>query len=197
MHSYSSDCPSRKYVPFGLAVVSILFAWGMSLAIAYLKIKSPWWVDIPSVMGFYGLGHELFERYIWRFKLVRILRIVRTPDIKGVWKGHLKSSFDDFKSQKDIQIIIKQNWTHLSIDAETKESKSSSLIGAVLINDREKSELIYEYFNEPKVIAKETMHSHRGTCHLVLKNDKLEGEFYSGRDRKNIGQICVQKKEIN
>jgi predicted pore-forming effector associated with SMODS systems len=54
----------------------------------------------------------------------------------------------------------------------------------------------YQYTNEPVVSARSTMHTHRGTATLVLKNGGLilEGEYYSGRDRQNIGTIRLEKE---
>lgn len=55
--------------------------------------------------------------------------------------------------------------------------------------------LIYDYLNEPNSDAVETMHMHRGTARLVLTGaDQLEGDYYTGRDRSNIGVIKLRKK---
>jgi len=55
--------------------------------------------------------------------------------------------------------------------------------------------LIYDYLNEPKSDAVETMQMHRGTARLVLAGaDELEGDYYTGRGRKNAGSIRLRRK---
>ncbi len=55
--------------------------------------------------------------------------------------------------------------------------------------------LSYEYRNEPLPRAVETMHAHRGTCSLELSSDgeTLNGDYYSGRDRREFGSIHLAK----
>jgi hypothetical protein len=54
--------------------------------------------------------------------------------------------------------------------------------------------LIYDYLNEPNSDAVDTMHMHRGTARLVLtETDKLEGDYYTGRDRKNTGAMKLRR----
>ncbi len=56
--------------------------------------------------------------------------------------------------------------------------------------------LDYEYVNEPNAHAVEGMHMHRGTARLVLSEDGrvLEGEYYTGRDRKSHGTLRLEKQ---
>jgi hypothetical protein len=55
--------------------------------------------------------------------------------------------------------------------------------------------LIYNYLNEPNPGTVETMHMHRWTARLVLTGtDRLEGDYYTGRDRNNIGVIKLRRK---
>jgi len=54
--------------------------------------------------------------------------------------------------------------------------------------------LIYHYLNEPKPNAMKTMHAHKGTAVLRLKNDEfMEGEYYTGRDRQNYGGLTLRR----
>ena len=53
--------------------------------------------------------------------------------------------------------------------------------------------VIYDYLNEPNQDAVDTMHIHRGTGRLLLIDDRLEGDYYTGRDRRNTGTIRLQR----
>jgi len=49
--------------------------------------------------------------------------------------------------------------------------------------------------NEPNADAAETMQIHRGTARLVLTgNDELQGDYYTGRGRKNTGGMRLHRK---
>ena len=49
------------------------------------------------------------------------------------------------------------------------------------------------YVNEPKSGAVGTMNMHQGTAVLKLKEQILEGDYYSGRGRQGIGSITLHK----
>lgn len=58
-----------------------------------------------------------------------------------------------------------------------------------------------EYINESDAHATEAMHMHRGTARLRLTDSGtvLEGEYYTGRDRKSHGtlRVCCQPSGKN
>jgi SMODS-associating 2TM, beta-strand rich effector domain len=57
----------------------------------------------------------------------------------------------------------------------------------------------YEYANEPAADAVGSLHAHRGTARLVLTpNGKvLEGDYYTGRDRKSHGVLRLEKNDVS
>ena len=100
---------------------------------------------------------------MWPF---RGLRLVTIPDLNGTWKGYLKSSYDQFTREYVATLEIKQTWTKISLALNTKTSSSKSLIAAIVNHAVEKPLLTYQYANEPRVEAVQTMHVHRGTACL-------------------------------
>ena len=77
---------------------------------------------------------------------------------------------------------------------ELNSSKPHSLSASMVVTEDE-CILIYDYLNEPNPGAEETMHMHRWTARLVLTaTDRLEGDYYTGRDRNNIGVIELRRK---
>ncbi|GIW59196.1 MAG: hypothetical protein KatS3mg087_0262 [Patescibacteria group bacterium] len=62
------------------------------------------------------------------------------------------------------------------------------------LNTRESQEagLKCEYLNEPRAHEVGTMNSCRGNAHVRLSPDgkRLEGDYFTGRGRKNIGSVC-------
>lgn len=185
-------------VPLLLAVASIVSAWVLNLLLSTLEITVPWYIDAPSVVGFYSCFHVAFDRWAWRAPLLRRFGLLNIPDLRGSWAGEIASCFDNYRTKRDATIRIRQTWTAIAVSLSTQNSTSYSRIGAILTESKVAPVLSYEYVNEPKATAKETMHSHRGTAWPTLQSDNqtLSGEYYTGRDRQNFG-ICKFERVQN
>jgi predicted nucleic acid binding AN1-type Zn finger protein len=119
---------------------------------------------------------------------------VKTPDLQGKWQGKLKSSYDKFKTEYNIELNISQTWTRISIDLKASESFSESQTASLVLRGNRSPEVIYTYNNDPKGDAVGTMNKHSGTTVLKLEDDShLTGEYYTGRGRKNHGTMELQK----
>jgi len=195
MHSYTTDSCERKFVPLYIAGASVLAAWVLNRVLGAMQFTLPWWIDAPSVIGFYGLVYAIFNKYLWRWRILRTIGVVKVPDLNGTWSGYVASSFDQHATKYDATIRIFQNWTRISIILETNYSKSSSLIAAIVTKDPSGTVLSYEYLNEPMPNSKHTMHTHRGTTRLTMQSNgkALEGEYYTGRDRQNFGILRFKR----
>ena len=196
MHTYTTDSNERKFVPLYIAGASILLAWGLNRILNFVQLTIPWWIDAPSVIGFYELLYTLFDKYLWKLRIFRAIGIIKIPDLNGIWRGYVASSFNEHAIKYDATIRIFQNWTRIAIILETNYSKSNSLIAAIVMKNPSGIILSYEYLNEPKSNAKHTMHTHRGTARLTLKSEGkvLEGEYYTGRDRQNFGILRFERR---
>ncbi len=80
MHAYATDV-DRKGVPIVLALVAIGATLLFLYVIQTLKITIPWWIDAPSVMGFYGILYALYDRVLWR-QHVGSIRFSNIPDVR-------------------------------------------------------------------------------------------------------------------
>lgn len=193
MHQYTTDSMERRFVPFWITVAGIVAAWGLNSFFKIVHITPPWWFDAPAAFGFYEVFYNIFNKWVWRWSIFRKIRFVRIPDLNGKWKGHLTSSFDKHAKEYEATIKICQSWREISVTLETPHSKSRSIIAAITINNPSEVILSYEYLNEPKAKAVEGMHAHRGTVHLTLSRSNgaeyLNGDYYSGRDRQNYGDL--------
>ena len=198
-HSYSTDSSERRYVPFFIAALAIIAEIFVLHLLEAYQIRLRWWASPPiDTMAFYGLLYWIFDQYVWKWKPTRWLRISRIPDLSGTWHGHAQPTVttgvsEGLGSTTDITVRIKQTWTSVLIVAQTSLSKSHSVSGNLITADE--PSLSYEYVNEPSAEAPQTMHVHRGTARLFLDDGgtQLEGEYYSGRDRQNIGTIRLTR----
>lgn len=198
MHAYVTDSSERKFIPLYIACVSVLLTLGLNRVFNLAQFTMPWWVDAPSVMGFYGLLYTLFDKYLWKMQILRTIGFIRVPNLNGTWNGYITSSFDEHIVEHDATIRIFQDWTQIAVVLKTKYSESTSLTATIVTEDPNII-LSYEYLNEPKPDAECTMHAHRGTARLSLKSGGkvLEGEYYTGRDRRNFGILRFEKDDYD
>lgn len=193
---YATDSPERTYVVFYLAALSIGLGYALHAGLGAAHVMPPWYVDVPSPVVMYGILWKLFDNYIWRWKLLRLVGVVHVPDLNGHYSGALYSSFDRSHGKRhDVQLTISQSWTTILICGRFSESRSYNLITGISVLDTGAPRLTYEYVNEPKEGAPESLHVHPGTVWFDVSVDKgtmtLVGEYYTGRDRRNSGTIEV------
>ena len=79
------------------------------------------------------------------------------------------------------------------VSLETKDSRSHSVMASLRAIDLPNPELSYQYVNEPKSNAPGTMEMHRGTANLELIGSRLEGDYYTGRGRGEIGTLKLHQ----
>ncbi|GIW59195.1 MAG: hypothetical protein KatS3mg087_0261 [Patescibacteria group bacterium] len=65
MHAYATNASDRDTAPLYIGFLAVASAWALGFVLSGLNLAVPWWIDVPSVMGFYGLYRSLFDRYIW------------------------------------------------------------------------------------------------------------------------------------
>jgi hypothetical protein len=190
MHPYSTDSSERERVFAIMAVVTIGLVWLLHLTLGSFY----WWWNPITIMGLYGVLYLVFGKVIWRVRLLRTFRLVRTPDLSGTWKGEIKLASRWLGKKQEATLTINQTWTRVSIIFETETSRAHSLIASILTQQPEGPVLSYEYLNEPKPGTKDAFNIQRGSARLVLQGDALEGAFYYGSGKQQqYGSLRVQK----
>lgn len=193
MHPYATDSREREVVLVGIVILCLSLGDGLDQTLNTLEQALPWYVEVPSVLGIVWGLWALFVNRLWKTALFRSLGVVRLPDLNGKWRAIIQTSFDPCNAYR-AEVTITQTWTHISVLLETPNSQSRSLTASLLVKEPEIT-LTYEYRNDPKPGAPSTMHSHRGTAILRLKGrNRMEGEYYSGRDRQNYGSLLLERE---
>lgn len=192
MHSYSVDSRERELATAIIALLSLFIA----------KLLDPLWsslglstiIPIAGLWGTFGLLMFLHDRYIWRIR-IGSKRISMIPDLNGNWKGTGVSShkFEDCENSFPVELKISQTWQAIAITGSFEESRSESLTACVGTQDKVFS-LTYLYINHPYYTSNDRLHKHEGTVILRMSEDgRLKGEYYSGRDRCNYGELSLEK----
>lgn len=197
MHSYSTD-EKRINVMKYIGLISVLLTsvfvtiinWLVDYInkLSYIDLISP--ISIIAIFGFvFLLVFYLFDRYLWKISKAG-LKLSKIPNLNGVWKGKIQTNYVE-GMEIDADVEIKQTWSSISIVLKTKNSKSSSEVAFIATS---KSQLIYHYFNQPSNISDKNLHKHYGTVFLDLEgNDNLNGFYFTDRDRKTQGNICLNR----
>jgi hypothetical protein len=194
-HPYSTNSTERRQVPLYLAILAVVTSWALIALFAKIAWTPPAYVDISSVMFVYGFYYEFFKRVGWKWAWLRSLGVISTPILEGTWVGTVHSDYDgENHAPHDVEAVVGQDWTEIVMRFVGPNSKSHSLSASMVVTEDE-CILIYDYLNEPNADAPETMHMHRGTARLALAGaDRLEGDYYTGRGRKNAGGMRLRRK---
>lgn len=190
MHVYATDAKDRKSLPIWGASIAVAATLLLNSILQKLSIPIPWWVDAPSVMGFYGLFSQWFDQYLWRWR-IGAFSLSEIPNLNGTWVGVIHSNYQGGTEVPDVLLYVRQTWTNIGVELETKNSRSTSTMAAVNTPGSSESGLKYEYINEPSALSLETMHLHRGSASMRLSPDgrTLAGDYFSGRGRQNVGTM--------
>jgi hypothetical protein len=194
VHPYSTDSNERIAVTFYSSVGSFLVVFAISFLVTSIGTNLPFWIGLPS-WGTVNLALlALFNKWWWRWRIFRLIRVVSVPDLNGNWNGYVLSSYTDEKEQYPVEVNIRQTWLEICVTLRSAESQSRSVLAGILTKFPFPT-LGYIFTNEPKATAPRDMHSHRGTAELMLSNDgrTLEGFYYSGRDRQRHGLIQLTR----
>jgi len=193
-HPYSLALRVTVARTLAIAGVVLALAWGWVQHV--LSLTVPWWLDTPAVFGFYGLLYYGLDSWAWR--VPRIAAVLRVPDLRGTWRGTIRSSRNSFEDEHAVIVVITQSWSTIRIVLEGPWSISHSVAAHVTDGlGTESFEIAYQYANMPRAGAPTAMHAHVGTAHLRLSSDAqlLEGDYYSGRDRQHFGHIAIRREK--
>jgi hypothetical protein len=201
VHSYSTR-ESRVKVYSVIAVVSVVVAWSL----VWLTSRWDWpqWlVSVPSLGGVFALLYGVFDRWLWRLRLVRWLGLVNIADVAGSYEGALISTFKDKtgkQTRRNVTFNIRQTWTQLevimSVRGGSSTSRSQSAVASVS-NRGSGTHLIYVYHNQVNpAIADPDMSDHEGAADIEITADgTLTGRYFNSRPR--AGSISARRKSNN
>ena len=154
-----------------------------------------WLLPLQSIALVFGISYWAFDNWLWRWRFLRVMRLISVPDLRGAWTGTVASSYTGFERQLPVTVTIEQTWTEMVVRLNAAESRSWSLTASVLTNAPEGLVLTYLFDNEPEAESDRTMQRFRGTTVLVhVAPDRLEGHYYTGRGRGTHGALRLRRE---
>lgn len=190
MHGYASDNFFRgpkTYFAFGVAAVAAASALRGLGAMPQLAGH----IDAAALSAgvIYGGLIFLYECWGWRW-------LSTIKDLNGTWVGNITTTHNGGTTVPCV-MRVRQTWTRMAIELETAQSRSRTTMAALYDDQPGDVGLKYEYVSEPRNLAVQTMHTHRGVCTLAItansKESRLSGDYFTGRGRVTRGEIAVHR----
>jgi hypothetical protein len=206
MHPYSNDSNRPRTTALLLAVAAILLAWAAGSLLRGLEVIPPWWLDMPAVVGFYGILWRLYDRTLWRLR-IGDQTLSGIPDYSGTWTGQVHSSHDG-TTMHPARLTIRQTASRILVELRTNQSRSASHTAMLCAGPGSAQGLQYIYVNRPRSVpaavpaaprpdrpAPLAMHPHEGVSRLLLCPDgTLEGEYQNDRHRGTHGTLSFDRR---
>ena len=194
MHDYAIDSRERVFVVRILFMASALVSGIAAVLIPSDFTPMRWLLPIPSIAMVFGVSYWAFDNWIWRWRFLRVIRLIVVPDLRGTWIGTIASSYSGFETDQHVTVTIEQTWTKMAVRLNAAESRSWSVTASVLTNAPEGLVLTYLFDNEPEFESVRTMQRFRGTAILVSDTPgRLDGHYYTGRGRETYGSLKLSR----
>lgn len=207
MHHYSISSEERRNVLFGFVVLAIALTWGAvyvgnnpNLAnhgkLGHLVSSS---IKPTIAITVCGLAYTAVVKWGWKWRPVRWVLRISTPNLNGNWTIEGKSSHDDFQRVWTGNCSIEQSWSEISIRLAFTNSKSRSQVAGFRTNlAAHETELKYEYESTPNQDAPKSMETHFGMTTLCFERSRspreMEGTYYTDpKNRSNYGTLKFTK----
>lgn len=144
-----------------------------------------------------GIVWNKFEKTWW--KHTNIQKILsdnyKTPVVEGRWKGILVRDGDEH----DFVVEIKQTFMTISCATYSKHSYSKSIFAEILYNDAQKTyQIVYLWDGKTESTygTDSKANNFYGLTILDIKNDKLEGEYFTNRlPKQTQGKIILNSRQ--
>lgn len=135
-------------------------------------------------------------RYLWR--VFPILNRVVYPDLNGRWNARIDWTWEDGAETKngvkEGTVYIKQSLLSFSIDLETDESESSTLVVKPYKDIESSQPAIYYMYRSESKKPKSSNQQHKGAAIIKLNHEstrRMEGNYFT--DRNTYGRYTFEK----
>jgi hypothetical protein len=178
-------------------VTAIVGVAGLALAVQLvlqrgLVPSSDWTAYISPAVSAVLVGLSIFDRWAWRWPLVRVLGGSR-PDLRGIWKGTVVSSWVNPETNEPLPpieayLVVRQTFSTLSLRLHTAESWSESSTADVLRASDATCQVAWVHRNDPRMTVRHRSEIHYGAgCLRIVGQDNptgLEGHYWTDRGTK-------------
>jgi SMODS-associating 2TM, beta-strand rich effector domain len=132
----------------------------------------------------------IFERYLWRWPVFRVLGLVNIPDLNGVWSGEARRV--NAPEPRPVRIRIRQTLTALTLASEGHVARTET-VAAVILKGIDRQYYIINYWRGTAFdnVLESTFEDFYGASRLRVlfyKNEViLEEHFFTNRNPQTKG----------
>ena len=192
MRHYTVDTNPRTKIYFVLAVISAATATAVSSGTSLV----PFHFTAPSSMFIFALLISIFDRFIWKWRMLRWW--VGIPNLDGTWSGKLVrlSESNGAPEDHEVSVTITQDWRKMSIVFEGQRSKSAAEVIALHVENRKDISIKWIYSAKDRSGINPGNLYGQGTTDAWLKvvagRRTLEGTYYSSKLRKGFIKLVEE-----
>lgn len=202
MHTYATNSTANVRLMGWIAVGSVFAAMALEGPLGKLQawmnetIGLDFGLGPISAMGLFWLMYVLFDKFLWRLRL--LTRFLLVPDLNGTWEveGLTTSKKGEMVAWPWAgEVVILQSWSEITILLKTKQSESRSISASLYNEPGRGHRLIYHYSNAPSCAEHELLR-HCGLCDLTFSADRktAQGTYFTDRDRVTVGTMKLTRK---
>jgi hypothetical protein len=175
-------------VYFAFGALAIVVASALRTLVAIPQLAGLLDTVTLSAFTIYGVLIFFYEYWGWRW-------LSTIKNLNGTWVGSISTHHGG--TCIPCVMRLRQTWTRMAIELETKQSRSRTTMAALYDEQPGDVGLKYEYVSEPRSRAEQSMQIHRGICTLEItinsKEEYLSGDYFTGRGRETHGEITLHR----
>lgn len=172
----------------GTVAAAVLVAHGGAVSDAKTLLH-----EVLGTSTVVSLGLVVFDRWVWAWSWLQPW-LVKRPDVRGTWRGVLRSRYEPTPGEKlpdiPIYLCVKQTLTAIHVTMHSAESTSRTT-GCVLETSADGHRRMgVLYFNEPDLHVRTRSSPHYGALMIDLVDDPvcgLRGTYWT--DRGTAGTV--------
>ena len=153
MHDYAIDSRERVLVVRILFMASALLSGIAAVLVPSDLLPMRWLLPIPSIALVFGVSYWAFDNWLWRWRFLRVLRLISLPDLRGAWTGTIASSYTRFEKTQPVTVKIEQTWTkmvvRLAVQDEEDRRKGFHCLDPWDGNHNAFEEIVRFHLNDP------------------------------------------------
>jgi hypothetical protein len=199
VHEYVSTYVERLKWVASLTLAAVAASFGIGALFHHLDLPTA--VAPPTALTLFSAIFALFDLLLWRLAIGRHT-LGRIPDLHGTWQGtiDIREGRDGDPSEKiPCTVEIKQTWSRISIEFETENTHSNSVMAS--LRPRNEGGLHYEYDVDTDRGAKRgsptaDAERHYGTAHLLPVDGtwkEMSGKFYNDEAFQRWGKYKLTR----
>jgi hypothetical protein len=149
-----------------------------------------------SGLGVAFIGVILFNRYLWRARIVRAIFKIKTPYVQGRWEGHIKSSYSKHQVEHPVVVEFWQTMTTIILWYYDGNAVTRGLFAAFAFEAEGGPLRLYcIYQNQPIRTDQKSLKAHTGVMELFVlpSEDKMVGIYYNNaHERPTYGDMTLR-----